>query len=129
MAGRLFTRREGDRRIRVDLVLCDFGFALSSSLTYWIELLPAVARQDHDADEAAPFVGSRLREHRVGPGLVPGAARTIRRRAAVRVDADAALDQAADARALMAVRKAQPPGGNATLSPRISKSPFGMVSR
>ena len=32
---------------------CDFGRLLSSSLTYWIELLPSkVARQKHDADKS-----------------------------------------------------------------------------
>src|SRR6266446_9517741 len=60
------------------------------------------ARQDHHADEAARPIGS-LREHGLGPALVPRAARAVRGRAAGRVDADAALDQAANARPLMAV--------------------------
>jgi hypothetical protein len=60
------------------------------------------ARQDHHADEAARAIGG-LREHGLGPALVPGAAGAVRGRAARRVDADAAFEQAADARPLMGV--------------------------
>ena len=61
------------------------------------------ARQDHDADEARRPVRS-LGEHAVRPGLVPGAAGSIRRRAAVGVDADGAFEQTTDAGALMPVQ-------------------------
>src|SRR5262249_56077143 len=44
------------------------------------------------------------REHGLGPALVPRAARAVRGGGAGWGDADAALDQAADARPLMAVR-------------------------
>src|SRR5206468_6421472 len=60
-----------------------------------------LTRQDHHADEAAPPVGGRLREYRVGSALEPGGARPVARRMAERVDADAALDQAADAWSLV----------------------------
>src|SRR5206468_2907823 len=46
-------------------------------------------------------VGGRLREYRVGSALVPGGARPVARRMAERVDADATLDQAADAWSLV----------------------------
>jgi hypothetical protein len=47
------------------------------------------ARQDHHADEAARPVRG-LREHGLGPALVPGAARAVGGRMAGGVDADAA---------------------------------------
>src|SRR5262249_2579341 len=56
-----------------------------------------------DADETAGLVVRRLRKHGVGAGFIPGAARAERGRAPVRVDADAALDQAADSGPLMAM--------------------------
>src|SRR5262249_43062672 len=63
---------------------------------------PERARQEHHADEAARPIGG-LREHGLGPALVPGAAWAVGGRVAGGVDADAALDEAADARPLMAV--------------------------
>ena len=63
-----------------------------------------------------------------GPVSIPRVADTDRCATARRVDAQLALDQAADAGSLMAVQVAQPPGGNATLSPRHSSSPSGKVS-
>src|SRR5262245_52091504 len=61
------------------------------------------ARQDHHPDETAGPVEGRLREDGVGSALEPGSARAVRRRAAMGVDADAALEEAADAGALMPV--------------------------
>jgi hypothetical protein len=49
------------------LYCCTRGFALSASLTYWIELLPMSARQDHDADEAARPIRGGLCEHGIAP--------------------------------------------------------------
>src|SRR6185312_16567954 len=94
----------GDRRVGEDLVL----LRLRLRLVVLVDVLDRAfalqfTRQDHDADEARRSVGC-LREHRVGPALVPGAAGPVARRAAVRIDADAALDQAADAGALVAVQ-------------------------
>src|SRR4029453_15372551 len=63
------------------------------------------ARRNNHADEAARAIGG-LREPGLGPPLVPGAAGAVRGRAARRVDADAAFEQAADARPLVGV-----PGG------------------
>src|SRR6266566_10168518 len=97
--------RPGDRSVGEDLVLLRARLLRIGRID---ELQRAFAkeraRQDHHADEAAGPIGG-LREHRLGPALVPGAARTVGGRAAGRVDADAALDQAADARPLMAVGK------------------------
>src|SRR5439155_719408 len=60
------------------------------------------ARQEHPADEAAGAIGG-LREHGLGAALVPRAAGAVRDRTARRVDADAAFEQATDARPLMGV--------------------------
>src|SRR5204863_2999070 len=89
--------RQLDRRVDEDLVLLHARLGL---VLFVDELERAFAEklawQDHHADEAARPVGG-LREHRVGPGLVPGAARAVADRVARRVDADAAVEQAADA--------------------------------
>src|SRR6185437_16666059 len=90
------------RRVGEDLVL----LRLRLRLVVVVDVLNRTlaherARQDHDADETRRFVGRSLREHRIGAALVPGAARAVAGRSAVRVDADAAVDQAADARALV----------------------------
>src|SRR5262249_17026712 len=97
-------RRPFDRRIGENLVLLHPRFVL----VLLVDVLDRAfadqaARQNHDPDEPARPVGGGLREDRLGPALVPGAARPVGGRAAVGIDADAALDQAADARPLVAV--------------------------
>src|SRR5712671_641471 len=68
-------------------------------------LAPQVPRQDHHADETAWTIGGSLGEDRVRAALVPGAAGAVAGRMPFGVDADAALDQAADARPLMAMQE------------------------
>ena len=116
-----------DRHVGVDLV----GLRLRLRFVFLAQILDRASRQighrqDHGADEARRPVGG-LREHRLRTVFVPRAARTVRRRAAVGVDADATVEQAANPRPLMAVQVGEPPGGNATLSPRRSSGPFGNV--
>src|SRR5207302_10697424 len=94
-----------DRRVRENLISLRFGLGLVRLAEILDRAFPDErTRQDHDADEARRAVGRRLGEHRLRPALVPGGAGAVRRRAAARVDADAALDQAADAGALVPVR-------------------------
>src|SRR4029078_11428406 len=97
--------RSCDRRVGEDLVLLHARLVLVG-LVYVLDraFRDQRARHDHDANEAAGRIGGDVREHRVGPGLVPGAARSVRRRAAVGVDADAALEETADAGPLIAVQ-------------------------
>src|SRR5205814_10656200 len=93
---------KSDRRVDEDLVLLRARLAL---VLVFDELKRAFAqertRQNHCADEAAWPVGGSLRKHRIGSALVPGRARAVARRMALRIDADAAFDQATDARALV----------------------------
>ena len=94
-----------DRRVGKSLV----GLRLRLRLVLGIEIFDrALAqerpRQDHHADKAGRPVAGALREDRVGPALVPGAARAIARRLAVRIDPDAAFDPAAQAGALVAMQ-------------------------
>ena len=51
------------------------------------------------------LVAYLVREHRIGAGLVPGAAGAVARRMALGVDADAAIDQAAQPRPPMLVQE------------------------
>src|SRR5262249_2610470 len=103
MTGGLTTPRAGDGDVGENLVLLHARLGGVGSVD---ELQRAFsderAREDHHADEAARPLGG-LREYGLGPALVPRAARAVGGRAAACVDADAALDQAADARPLMAV--------------------------
>src|SRR5204863_35233 len=62
------------------------------------------ARQRHHAYEAARTIRRGLREHRIRPALEPGAARSVARRVALGIDADAALDEAADSWTLMTMQ-------------------------
>src|SRR5215831_7568449 len=103
LASAALPRWPGDRHVGEDLVLLHARLGRVGGVD---ELQRAFAqeraRQDHHADEAARPIGG-LREYGLGPALVPRAAWAVGGRAAVSVDADAALDQAADARPLMAV--------------------------
>src|ERR1700691_2992261 len=60
-------------------------------------------RQEHRSDETRRPVG-RLREYRLWTGFEPWTAGAVRGRAAMGVDADATLEQTADARPQMAVQ-------------------------
>src|SRR4029078_5708957 len=95
---------ERDRSVGIYFVL----LGLRLRLVLFVDILDRafaheLARQDHHAYEATGFVRRGLCKHRVRPGFIPGAARAERGRTLVRVDADAALDQAADSRPLMAM--------------------------
>src|SRR6185437_3975860 len=104
-------RLELDRRVGEDLVLLGLRFVLVLGLDVLDRAFAGErARQDHDANEAARPVLGGLREHRIRAGLVPSAAGSIRRRAAARIDADAAFDHAADAGSLMHVRESAATG-------------------
>ena len=84
-------------RVNEDAVLLRLGLRLVILVDVLDRALPQErAWQDHHADEAARPVGRRLGEHWGRAGLIPGGARPVRGRATVGVDADAALDQAAD---------------------------------
>src|SRR5215471_5057070 len=63
-----------------------------------------IARQNEDANEAGRAVGRCLREDRIRAGLIPGFALGVGRRVTERVNANGALDEAADARPLMAMQ-------------------------
>src|SRR5215470_12998781 len=103
-ATRLFARSERYRSVGVDLVLLRFRFRLVLLVDVLDRAFPLkFARQYHHANKAARFVGRGLREYGVRSGFIPRTAGTKRGRAPVRVDANAALDQAADARTLMAM--------------------------
>src|SRR4051794_33477087 len=93
---------EPDRRVDVDLVLLRARLRFVFLIDQLQRALPDErVRQDHHPDEARRPVRCRLREHRLRSVLEPGRAGAIAGRAPVRVDADPALDQAADAGALM----------------------------
>src|SRR6185369_14853111 len=101
----LFARSEGNRSVGVNLVLLRLRFRLVLLVDVLNRAFPLkFAWQYHHANKAARFVGRRLREHGVRSGFIPRTARTKRGRAPVRVDPNAALDQAADAGALMAMQ-------------------------
>ena len=98
--------RKTDRRVGEALV----GLRLGPRLVVGIEIFDRAfaqkrARQDHHADEAGGAVARALREHRLRPAFVPGAARAVAGRGAVGIDPDAALDEAADAGALMPMQE------------------------
>src|SRR5215468_3734656 len=106
-----FFALKGNGGVGVDFVLLRFRLRL----VLFIDVLDRtfageLARQDHHADEAAVFVGSGLREYGVRSRFVPRTARSERRRATVGVDANAAVDEATDARPLVSVQISAAPG-------------------
>ena len=66
-------------------------------------LAQEAGRQHHDTNEAGRAV-SGLGEDGRGSGLEPGTARCVAARSTLRIDADTALDQTADAGPLMGVK-------------------------
>src|SRR4029077_4182844 len=103
--------RDRDRHIDEDFV----ALRLRLGLVLFVQILDRAARQighrqDHDTNETRRRIG-RLREYRIGSPFKPGAARSIRRRSALGVDADAAVEEATDAGPLMAVHIGAAAGG------------------
>src|SRR5471032_1960941 len=73
-----FTSVEANGGVGVDLV----ALRLRLGLVFFVDVLDRTfanerAWQDHHADKAAGLVARGLREHRVGPGFIPGAPRSI----------------------------------------------------
>ena len=88
--------------------------------------------EDHDADERRRLVPRGLRQHRVGAGLEPRAARPVRGRVALGVDVDLAMEQEANPRPGMRVpvrdaarRKVDPVAAHDPLGERVELDPAG----